>query len=91
MQDDMVKAQGLSLEAQEQVQEPISAGADYSGQGVRETVFYLEAANGMMVRVPASKLESWQKAQEEVRNGTFKTNEEMLDEYMLSVYGETGR
>lgn len=32
-------------------------------------VFYLEAANGMMVRVPEEKYASWKKAQDEIRAG----------------------
>lgn len=34
-----------------------------------ETVYYLEAANGMTVRVPQSKLESWQAEQDKQRRG----------------------
>ena len=35
----------------------------------QETVYYLEAANGMTVRVPQSKLESWQAEQDKQRRG----------------------
>lgn len=34
-----------------------------------ERVFYMEAANGMTVRVPESKLDSWIEAQERIKNG----------------------
>ena len=34
-----------------------------------ERVFYMEAANGMTVRVPESKLDSWMEAQERIKNG----------------------
>lgn len=47
-----------------------------------EAYFYLEAANGMMVRVPESKLESWQKAQDEIRNGTYKADPEEIQRIM---------
>ena len=33
----------------------------------KEIIYYLEAANGMTVRVPQSKLESWKKRQYEIR------------------------
>jgi len=56
-----------------------------------ERVFYMTAANGMSVRVPESKLESWLKGQEEIRNGTYKRDEQAIDEIMLSIFGETGR
>lgn len=36
--------------------------------GQSENVYYMEAANGMTVRVPESKLEAWQAEQERIRN-----------------------
>lgn len=33
----------------------------------KETVYYLEAANGMTVRVPESKLESWSAEQKKLK------------------------
>lgn len=33
-----------------------------------ETAYYMEAANGMTVRVPASKLDAWQAEQERIKN-----------------------
>lgn len=33
-----------------------------------ETVYYMEAANGMIVRVPESKLDAWQAEQEHIKN-----------------------
>ena len=36
----------------------------------------MEAANGMLVRVPEDKLEEWTKTQEAIKNGTFKRSEE---------------
>lgn len=32
-----------------------------------EPVFYMEAANGLTVRVPQSKLDAWQKRQNEIK------------------------
>lgn len=48
----------------------------------QEAYFYLKAANGMMVRVPESKLESWQRAQDEIRNGTYRVNEDETRQIM---------
>ena len=36
--------------------------------GQSENVYYMEAANGMTVRVPESKLEAWQAEQERIRS-----------------------
>ena len=47
-----------------------------------ETYFLMEAANGMLVNVPESKLESWQRAQDEIRNGTYKVKEEEIQQMM---------
>lgn len=45
----------------------------------KENVYYLEAANGMMVRVPESKLDAWLKGQEEVRQGRYKPSQQRID------------
>lgn len=33
----------------------------------QEPIYYMEAANGLTVRVPQSKLKAWQKRQDEIR------------------------
>lgn len=42
----------------------------------QEKVYYAKAANGMMVRVPASKYENWKRVQDQIRAGTYKPDEE---------------
>ena len=36
---------------------------------MKETMYLMEAANGMLVRVPESKLDVWQKQQDALRAG----------------------
>lgn len=44
---------------------PMNKKTDYgSEQPLKETTYLMETEDGMMVRVPESKLESWQAAQE---------------------------
>lgn len=57
-----------------------------------ERVFYMEAANGMTVRVPESKLDSWMEAQERRKNGEsspeLTEQEKKLKEAILErIYG----
>lgn len=47
-----------------------------------EAVFLMRAANGLQVRVPESKLESWQKAQDEIRAGKYRPSERQVAEMM---------
>ena len=57
-----------------------------------EEVYYLEAANGMMVRVPASRLEVWEAEQDKIRRGesTGLTPEEKesVERILSMIYGE---
>ena len=39
-----------------------------SAEKPKEPVYYMESANGMLVRVPQSKLEAWQAEQDRQRN-----------------------
>ena len=52
-----------------------------------EAVFLMKAANGMRVRVPESKLESWQKAQDEIRAGQYKASEQEIEQ--IASFGST--
>ena len=53
-----------------------------------ETVFLMEAQNGMLVRVPQSKLESWQAAQNSAATPTLTAAEQRLrDRIMQDLYG----
>lgn len=60
-----------------------------------ETVYYMEAANGMTVRVPESKLEVWQAEQDRIRNNpdTAKLTEKeqmLVDAIVRDIYGSKG-
>jgi len=48
--------------------------------------YLMEAANGMLVRVPADKLESWLKGQQEIRDGTYKPNEQLTEQIVSKVF-----
>lgn len=56
-----------------------------------ETYYLMEAANGMLVRVPESKLESWQAAQDKQRQGIKleRTPQEQrfVKEILSTIYG----
>lgn len=43
------------------------------------TYIYAQAANGMEVRIPADKYESWKKAQDELRAGTRKPDQKTAE------------
>ena len=48
-----------------------------------ETVYYLEAANGMLVRVPESRLEAWIAEQDRLRQNKAQTPELTESEKLL--------
>ena len=52
-----------------------------------QETYLMEAANGMLVEVPADRLESWQKAQDEIRRGTYKPDEQLRDKIVSMLYG----
>jgi hypothetical protein len=49
----------------------------------------MEAANGMSVWVPADQLESWQKAQDEIKAGTWKPDLELKAKLMAAFGKQT--
>ena len=54
----------------------------------REPVFLMEAQNGMLVRVPQSKLESWQAAQNSgAAPGLTEVEQRLRDRIMQDLYG----
>lgn len=68
---------------------PISSSVTKTGQS--ETVYYMEAANGMTVRVPESKLEAWQAEQDRIRNDPSASEltekeKEMVRKYVHDLY-----
>lgn len=56
-----------------------------------EQVYYMEAANGMTVRVPASRLEGWQAEQDKIRNGEVQgltaSERRSIDRILNRIYG----
>ncbi len=56
-----------------------------------ETIYYMEAANGMTVRVPESKLETWQEEQDNLRKGIgtelTEAEEKLRDRILRDIYG----
>lgn len=66
-------------------------GLENSSSGREETVYYMEAANGMTVRVPESRLEAWQAEQERQRRGEglqLTSSERKIKEMLLAqIYG----
>lgn len=57
-----------------------------------EPVYYLEAANGMTVRVPESRLEAWEAAQKQQRQqkGSRErstTQKRLIESIVSAVYG----
>lgn len=41
---------------------------------------YAEAANGLTVRIPADRYDSWKKTQDSTRAGTYKRDPQMLEQ-----------
>lgn len=50
---------------------------------------YARAANGMLVRIPADKYQSWKKAQDEIRAGTYKPDSQIVERLTTLMRGET--
>jgi hypothetical protein len=48
----------------------------------------VKAASGRMVRIPVDELASWQKAQDEIRAGTYKPNMKLREELAKKIKGE---
>ena len=56
-----------------------------------EQVYYMEAANGMTVRVPESRLEAWQAEQDKIRRGEApkltEPEKQSIDRILNRIYG----
>ena len=53
-----------------------------------EPVYYMEAANGMTVRVPQSRLEAWRAAQNSAAApGLTAAEQQLRDRIMQDLYG----
>lgn len=53
----------------------------------QEEVYLMEDRDGFMVRVPASKLESWKKAQQEPRRHLNKAEQQVKDMILQRIFG----
>ena len=53
----------------------------------QEPVYLMEDKDGFLVRVPESKLESWQQAQREPSSPLNKTEQRLVDKIVESIYG----
>ena len=57
-----------------------------------EQVYYMEAANGMTVRVPASRLEAWEAEQDKIRRGESSEQREygkkLVEGILSRIYGQ---
>ena len=52
-----------------------------------EMVYAVEAANGMLVWVPQSRLADWLKGQEEIRRGTYKAQPQEIETLLSAIRG----
>lgn len=56
-------------------------------QQSRETQYLVEDRYGFLLRVPESKLESWQQAQREPYSRMNKAEQQLVDKIVESIYG----
>ena len=59
----------------------------------QETIYYMEAANGMVVPVPESKLEAWQAEQDRIKNDPAaaeltEAEKKLCDAILHDLYGK---
>ena len=55
---------------------------------MEETTYLMESKDGMLVRVPESKLDAWMEAQEHLDDPLTPEEQKLLDEMVRRVYGE---
>ena len=54
----------------------------------QETTYLMEAANGMLVRVPESRLEAWEQTQRSgTENGLQQQKQLLKDRILADLYG----
>ena len=56
-------------------------------QQSRETQYLMEDKDGFLVRVPESKLESWQQAQREPSGPLNRAERQLVGKIVESIYG----
>lgn len=57
-------------------------------QPQQEEIYLMEDRDGFMVRVPASKLESWQKAQQEPPRPLNKAEQQVQEMILQRIFGD---
>lgn len=57
-------------------------------QPQQEEIYLMEDEDGFMVRVPASKLESWKKAQQEPPRPLNKAEQQVRDMILQRIFGD---
>ena len=57
-------------------------------QPQQEEIYLMEDRDGFMVRVPASKLESWKKAQQEPTRPLNKAEQQLCDMIVRRIFGD---
>lgn len=77
--------------AQKNVPRSGSGEDDTDAKPKQETIYYMEAVNGMTVRVPESKLEAWQAEQDRLKNDPAaaeltEKEKEMVRKYVHELY-----
>lgn len=72
--------------------EPIEESLAEQVPDTPEEAYYMEAANGMIVRVPASRLEAWQAEQDKIRRGEkpelTEAERRMKEAILDKIYGK---
>lgn len=53
----------------------------------RETVYLMEDRDGFLVRVPESRLEAWERAQQEPSRPLNRAERQLVDRIVESIYG----
>ena len=57
-------------------------------QNQQEETYLMEDKDGFIVRVPASKLEAWKKAQQEPPRPLNKAEQQVVENILRRIYGD---
>ena len=55
---------------------------------MKETTYLMESRDGMLVRVPESRLDAWMEAQEHLDDPLTPEEEALVEKMVRRVYGE---
>lgn len=76
---------------QNQLQREMSSHTSNTADSPHETIYCMEAANGMTIRVPESKLDAWQDEQDRLRSETetelTDAEKKLRDRILRDIYG----